>query len=176
MTRKQTGREGRRTGWGEIHLNMWLIHEWLLYCFQASRWDIERTIALWSWKGRQRPLPITYSRDEIIQTQDTVIFSKDRKKSMTDLVEILSKRRPSGNGHCNSNEQKRCQTDLHLIIILIAILYWTLLYENHFNNSKLLMSLVSKYSASMISFILTTTCGVGSIVVILQREREAEKD
>ena len=43
------------------------------------------------WKGRQRPLPITCRRHDVIQTQDAVIWSKGWRKSMTELVEILRK-------------------------------------------------------------------------------------
>lgn len=43
--------------------------------------------------------------NEVIQTQDAVIWSKGQGKSMTELVEILTKRRPLGNGHCDPNEK-----------------------------------------------------------------------
>lgn len=68
-------------------------------------------------------------RDEVIQTQDAVIWSKGRRKPMTDVVEILSKRRHLGNGHRKPNEQKKCQ--IYLL-------------NNNFNSYPVLNTLVQK--------------------------------
>lgn len=70
---------------------------------------------------------------------------------MTNPVEILTKKGPLGNGHCDPNEQKRCQTYL---------------LNNNSNNHSvsntsepfqqqqtLAISQVPKNSASIISFI-----------------------
>lgn len=83
-------------------------------------------------------------------------------KSMTDLVEILSKRRPLGNGHCDPNEQKSYPTSLlnnnsnsypilntpmwKIILVTAPVLLWvSFLGILHLLSHLFLRSLWSRY-------------------------------